>query len=358
MAGPAILSRVLCCVEGCSARDRCMTVTWDIQTPAGSAGAVAIIQLSASTGPELDAALLSLGLPALEVGRLSRRTLLDVDDGILARWSPTCIHLMPHGGPVIVRNMAAALEAAGLPRRSGHADAWSDYPEARSEVEARMLAALARCTSPRGIDLLLDQPRRWGSIPVGQPGVSDSGLDRIRGRLLRPPLVVAIGPPNVGKSSLINALAGRGVSLTADEPGTTRDHVGVELDLAGLVVYYMDTPGLDAHQLGGDPIQAEAQSLATQAARGADLLLLCGDGASPDPRSLLDRVGDRRAAPALIVALRADLGRPEWGFDASIHNLHTADGDPCGLERLVGMVVETLVPASALSDPRPWRFWD
>ncbi len=50
--------------------------------------------------------------------------------------------------------------------------------------------------------------------------------DRVLRRLIDPPLVVAIGPPNIGKSSLLNALAGRSVALVADEAGTTRDHVG------------------------------------------------------------------------------------------------------------------------------------
>jgi tRNA modification GTPase len=333
-----------------------VSVTWDIQTPAGGAGAVAIVQLSARSAGELDAALKGLGLPALEVGRIARRTLLGVDDGLLARWSPTCAQFMPHGGPAVVRAIASALLRAGLRRGPAAPDAAAEYPEARTDVEARMLAALARCASPRAIDLLLDQPRRWGAIPPGEPGVTDPALDRLRNRLLRPPLVVALGPPNVGKSTLVNALAGRGVSITADEPGTTRDHVGVELDLGGLVVHYVDTPGLEEPGHARGDIQAEAQALALQAARGAALLLLCGDAGSPDPRRILARVECQAAR--LVVALRRDLGGPGWESDASLRGLHEPGSDGEGLVGLVGLMVESLVPAAAVDDPGPWRFWD
>lgn len=334
----------------------CVSVTWDIHTPPGSAGAVAIFQLSALCEADLDAALKGLGLPSLPVGRISRRALLDVDDGLVARWSPTCAQLMPHGGPVVVRNLAAALHAAGLPRNSGPGNPLADYPEARTEVEARMLAALSRCSSPRAIDLLLDQPRRWGFTPITEPGITDPALDRVRNRLLRPPLVVAIGHPNVGKSTLVNALAGRRVSITADQPGTTRDHVGVELDLDGLVVHYVDTPGLDARPRGDEPILAEAQSIAISASWEADLILLCGDSASPDPRALLESFGTD--AMTLVVGLRADLGLPPWSADICTRDLHRANADEEGLETLVDLIVETLVPRAALHDPRPWRFWE
>src|SRR6185295_9623266 len=115
-----------------------------------------------------------------------------------------------------------------------------------------------------------------------------------------PPTVVAIGPPNIGKSTLLNALAGRSVAIVADEPGTTRDHVGVRLDLAGLVVNYIDTPGLDprgAHEA----IQREAQDLARDAARAADLVLLCSDPANAAPTGV-------PARDTLRLGLRADLG--------------------------------------------------
>ena len=236
--------------------------------------------------------------------------------------------------------MRALVERLGA---HGGAHAASDpearYPEARSLLEARMLAALADAASPRAVDLLLDQPRRWA--PGDPAEVADERLDR----LLRAPLVAAVGPPNIGKSTLLNGLAGRSVAIAADEPGTTRDHVGAVLELDGLAVRYLDLPGLDGSASGPD---AEAQRLARAAARSADLVLLCRDAASPE---VLDREAVRSDAAVLHVGLRSDLGAVA-GVDVSVCAPRRV-----GLTELATAIRAALVPDAALSDPRPWRFW-
>jgi tRNA U34 5-carboxymethylaminomethyl modifying GTPase MnmE/TrmE len=330
-----------------------MGVMWDIQTP-GVAGALAVVQLVGADGAEVDALLARLGVGRVAVGAVVLRDLMGVDRGIVARWSPTWVHLMPHGGAAVVRGVAAALELAGVARAEA-GDALAAYPEAESLAEARMLAAIARASSPMAIDLLLDQPQRWRAwaeqrgraedgTPVA-PGLVASGgdgRDRVLNRLIEPPLVVAAGAPNIGKSSLVNALAGRGVSIVADEPGTTRDHVGVLIDLAGLVVRWVDTPGLGR---GTDQIERDAEALAREMAGRADLIVACGDRTSRPP------VVEARAA-RLTVATRVDLGRPEWPYDVGAS---AVTGE--GVQELVALIRDTLVPPAAMADPLPWRFW-
>ena len=69
--------------------------------------------------------------------------------------------------------------------------------------------------------------------------------DKRRGERLRDGIsVVILGPPNVGKSSLLNALAGRPAAIVAATAGTTRDVIEVQLDLAGYPVTVADTAGL------------------------------------------------------------------------------------------------------------------
>ena len=69
--------------------------------------------------------------------------------------------------------------------------------------------------------------------------------DGRRGEILRDGLQIAvIGPPNVGKSSLVNALARRDVAIVSEQPGTTRDVIEVHLDLGGYAVILADTAGL------------------------------------------------------------------------------------------------------------------
>src|SRR5262245_58669400 len=311
-----------------------MPAAWHIATPTTAAGAVGIIQLNG----DIDEALARLGQKPLSVGRVSLRDLLGIDSGLVARWTSDCCQLMPHGGSAVMRRLAAALGERGLKERALEPRAL--HPEARSEVEAHALAAMARAASPLAIDLLLDQHRRWS-----EPGArSDAALDRILARLIEPPLVVAVGAPNVGKSSLVNELAGRNVSIVADEPGTTRDHVGVQLELAGLVVRYVDTPGIRS---APDPTEAEAQQLAVAVAAHANLLLRCTDATASPPA-----LASLASVPSLLVGTRADLGPARVPVDVSVS---VKAGQ--GVADLVTAIRERLVPESALRDHRPWRFW-
>jgi tRNA modification GTPase len=315
-----------------------MAARWSIQSPAAP-GAVAVVQLAAGSGAELESVLSRLGIAPVGVGSLGLRDLFGVDRGVVARWAEESAHLMPHGGPAVVRALALALADAGI-ERAERPDARVVYPEARSPVEAEMLAALARAASPMAVDLLLDQPRRWAT------GERESEWSGVLNRLIDPPLVAAVGPPNVGKSSLANALAGRRVAIVADEPGTTRDHVGVAINMGGLVVRYVDTPGLRPE---GDEIEREAAGLAAEVVRTADLVLACGDAGSPPARP---PGSEREGQSLLTVALRVDLGEPGWRCDAGVSALTGR-----GLEALVRLIRERLVPEGALADPRPWRFW-
>jgi tRNA modification GTPase len=87
---------------------------------------------------------------------------------------------------------------------------------------------------------------------------------------------VIAGPPNVGKSTLMNALAGREVAITSPIPGTTRDLIQVFLDLRGYPVTLVDTAGIrESH----DPIEQEGVARARRRAESADLTLWLDDGA-------------------------------------------------------------------------------
>ena len=95
---------------------------------------------------------------------------------------------------------------------------------------------------------------------------------------LRDGLVVTIaGPVNVGKSTLLNALAGREVAIVSAHAGTTRDALEVELDLGGCPVVLIDTAGLRETE---DPVELEGMSRARARAAAADLVLWLGEGSA------------------------------------------------------------------------------
>jgi tRNA modification GTPase len=104
-----------------------------------------------------------------------------------------------------------------------------------------------------------------------------------RGERLREGFVVAIaGPPNAGKSTLLNRIAKREAAIVSPYAGTTRDVIEVHLDLAGLPVTFLDTAGIRETD---DPVEREGVRRARERAAGADLILWiveAGETSRPD----------------------------------------------------------------------------
>ncbi|WP_298916166.1 tRNA uridine-5-carboxymethylaminomethyl(34) synthesis GTPase MnmE [uncultured Roseobacter sp.] len=90
--------------------------------------------------------------------------------------------------------------------------------------------------------------------------------------------VALVGPPNAGKSTLLNRLAGREAAITSEIAGTTRDVIEVRMDLGGLPVTFLDTAGL---RESDDKIEAIGVSRAVDRARAADLRVFLTDGDAP-----------------------------------------------------------------------------
>lgn len=137
--------------------------------------------------------------------------------------------------------------------------------------------------------------------------------------------IAIMGPPNAGKSSLLNALAARDVAITSPTPGTTRDAIEVHLELAGLPVVLVDTAGLrDAL----DPVEQEGVQRAHRAGEDADLVLWLSPADGPQECPFAD---------ALIATSKSDLmdSDPER---LSLMSISTRDGT--GLPELVGELRE------------------
>lgn len=102
--------------------------------------------------------------------------------------------------------------------------------------------------------------------------------DRSGERLRHGLRIVIAGPPNAGKSSLMNALAKRDVAIVSEEAGTTRDVIEVHLDLGGLPVILADTAGI---REGTGAVEGEGVRRALSRAEDADLVLWVIDGTNP-----------------------------------------------------------------------------
>jgi tRNA modification GTPase len=113
-----------------------------------------------------------------------------------------------------------------------------------------------------------------------QREIADALSDAKRGERLREGVVVAIaGPPNAGKSTLLNRIARREASIVSPFAGTTRDVIEVHLDLEGLPVTLLDTAGIRETD---DPVEREGVARARARAAAADLVVWVVDAAAPD----------------------------------------------------------------------------
>ena len=156
-----------------------------------------------------------------------------------------------------------------------------------------------------------------------------------RGFLMTHGIACAIvGRPNAGKSSLLNALAGYDRAIVTDIPGTTRDTVEIDVELAGLPFRLIDTAGL---RDSADPIEQMGVERSRTAMGEADLIWVLCDGASEftqEDRELLEQA--RKLAPAILVWTKSDLDSapaPELSLpDLPVVEISSKEGE--GLDKL------------------------
>ena len=232
----------------------------------------------------------------------------------------TMAELHLHGGRAVVNAALAAIQRLGFCRLAEpgeftrrafehgklgltEAEAIADLVNAETEQQRR----LALHQMEGGLHRLYEDWRRQGlgalahleaaidfpdeDLPPGLADTVKTGITRLqaeiaahlddrRGERLRDGLSIAIiGPPNAGKSSLLNLLARREAAIVSETAGTTRDVIEVHLDLGGWPVVLADTAGL---RETGDAIEQEGVRRARARADEADLRLLVLDASDPD----------------------------------------------------------------------------
>jgi tRNA modification GTPase len=231
--------------------------------------------------------------------RLGRLGIDLADEVVLAvkRGAPSpWLEIHCHGGVEVVRLLSEAMVSKGAQSCS-----WRELEE-RSGADPMTVAAtaaLCEALTARTAAILLDQFHgAFGRTIASILGMLDAhdlagaitSLEALArysalGRHLTTPWKVAVlGPPNVGKSSLVNALAGFQRSIVAPTPGTTRDVVTTLIAVDGWPVELCDTAGL---REAGESLEAEGMRRARDAAATADLCLWLLDASDapewPDP---------------------------------------------------------------------------
>ena len=294
----------------------------------GRGGAVTVLRLSGPHALEI-AATLAGNLPKPRHAAL--RTLRDTDNQILDHALVTtfpgpasftgenCVELSLHGGRAVLTAISHALIAAGArPAEPGEfsrrafqngklnllqAEATADLIAAETQAQRRQALEGAdflqnACQTWReSLRRLMAQQEALIDFPDEDlpPEVEHNLTQNIqtllaemqtaltaapRAKNLREGLeFVILGPPNAGKSTLLNALAGADIAIVSETPGTTRDAVGTRIDLNGIPVNLTDTAGLRETT---DPIESEGINRAQSRAKNADLIIAVA--AAPHPQ--------------------------------------------------------------------------
>jgi len=286
--------------------------TYRVLTGPQPAG-IAVIELRGPAIPTFLAA--HLVPPPNPASTLSHHHLVDhtsqtIDDPVLSRFSNLHAEISLHAGPEIVRQAEHLIASAGFVKDTAPPD-----------LPTHLARLLPHCRTELATRTLLAQLHN-NHLPLTQsPALA---------HLLFPPTVAIIGLPNVGKSTLLNRLAGHDAAITADLPGTTRDYVSIEADLNGLVVRLLDTPGLRDTP---DPIEAAAIANAHPAILLAHAQVIVLDATRPllpEEHALLSRFPS-----AIVVANKSDLAAPP----VTSHALPLSATTGTGMERLISALL-------------------
>ena len=163
--------------------------------------------------------------------------------------------------------------------------------------------------------------------------------DEGRGEIIRNGLQVALlGPVNAGKSTALNALAGRPAAIVSDEAGTTRDIVEVRLDIDGIAVILQDTAGIRDE---AGHVESIGIARAKQAASEADLVIIIADGAQSDWHKESSAIAESIDGPVIYIVNKADrLVGDVHGTGFMPLCLH----DDKDVERLENLLAEAIKP--------------
>lgn len=260
---------------------------------------------------------------------------------------PPVVEIHSHGGPAAVSLVTEALTALGAEVESTR-QSLADHSPSRLLAEAQVDLAAAVTLQPA--EILLEQCQ--GALDAELLAVHDligsapeQALARLDALLARGTLgcrlvsgwrVALAGRPNVGKSRLLNALAGYDRAIVDPTPGTTRDALTVRTAFGGWPVELWDTAGL---RVAVEDVEAAGVALAKTLHAQADLVLLVLDRSEPLTDTDRDLMLSLRAA--IRVANKADLPARWPTADADVV---VSAQEGTGIEALVEAVARRLVP--------------
>lgn len=280
------------------------------------------------------------------LGRLGTETSDEVVVAIRGTQPVPWVEVHCHGGREVIRLLLETFAAHDLRPCS-----WQEFLQRTSCAPLRgaVLTALADAVTVRTAGILLDQYHGAFARAIHDILASWERGDREEGgRLLQslvhaagvgrhlttPWRLVVAGAPNVGKSSLINALAGYRRCVVAPTPGTTRDVVTTSLAIDGWPIEFADTAGL---RTAAESLERQGIDLARQAIRTADLCLWVLDASAAPVWP------DFQTTSMCFVVNKVDV-EAAWDLDQANPAVRVSALTGSGLAELCDAIAQALVP--------------
>ena len=360
-----------------------------IATPPGRGG-IGVVRVSGPSAAEIARNVLAVHRPLQPRYATFGRT---AGDQVVATYFPAphsytgedVIEIAAHGSPVVLRQIVE--QTVGLGARLAEpgeftlraflngridlvqAEAVADLIDAVTPVQARVAFDQLEGTLTERIaeidsqlfdltaklEASLDFPDEGyhfleagdalGAVRQIEEAIAGLLCESRRGRLIREGARVTIaGKPNVGKSSLFNALLGAGRAIVTPIPGTTRDLVIETTDMDGLPLELVDTAGIRETT---DQVESEGVSRARQARAVADLVLVMLDSSQPLEDEDATLLRETAGVPRLVVANKSDLPAAWQRCDLGLPLLPISTKTGEGLDMLRGEIRVSLEDGKA-----------
>ena len=262
------------------------------------------------------------------------------EDLLVVQTAADSFEVQCHGSLAAVASVKADLQSGGA-AESADSSAWLP---AGNEYQAEIVVAMQACTTQRTASHLLRQYHLWATANLQDRAVVEQALSfaTFGEKLTSPWRIVLCGRPNVGKSSLINALSGFQRAIVHDTAGTTRDLVSQQTAIDGWPVELIDSAGIrDAE----NQIEKAGVAKAVEIIKQADLVLHLVDAAADCPFE--PEVSQHRAG--IIVINKVDLCQSPKVPNVSCPVIEVSAKTGRGIEELFDLISKVLVPA----EPKP-----
>jgi tRNA modification GTPase len=276
-----------------------------------------------------------------------------IDEVVVGCEGPGSFVIHCHGNPLLVERIVGMLQSYGAVLKDVNTFLFERYRrQSATLIEAEAKLAMQTSATTAGVRILQAQIdsglTQWADQTLKTIDSIDTGEIRqqarqileqseVARRIIEGVRIVIAGPPNSGKSTLLNRLAGQQEAIVSDTAGATRDWVSIECRLEPFCVEFFDTAGLDKNLAGQGAVDKRAQEIARELIESCDLVLYVQD-------VTVNRIDIERATdkPVVYVYNKCDLLPDFKCSDSNINSVFVSAKKGTGIELLAGMIRQAL----------------